>query len=62
LGVDLVMRVNPQKEQELILVGLAGGLDDFKVYLNKVIHLPYDKNQRPNIDLIRAANRFREIS
>ena len=62
LDEDLVMRINPQKEQELILVGLAGGLDDFKAYLNKIIHLPYDKNQRPNVDLIRAANRFREIS
>jgi putative restriction endonuclease len=62
LDEDLVMRINPQKEQELILVGLAGGLDDFKAYLNKIIHLPYDKNQRPSVDLIRAANRFREIS
>lgn len=62
LDEDLVMRISPQKEQELILVGLAGGLADFKAYLNKIIHLPYDKNQRPNVDLIRAANRFREIS
>jgi putative restriction endonuclease len=62
LDEDLVMRINLQKEQELIFVGLAGGLDDFKAYLNKIIHLPYDKNQRPSVDLIRAANRFREIS
>ena len=61
LDETLVMRMNPQKEQELISVGLAGGLEDFKAYLDKPIHLPYDKNQRPSIEFIRAANHFREI-
>ncbi|VAW41316.1 hypothetical protein MNBD_CHLOROFLEXI01-3224 [hydrothermal vent metagenome] len=62
LDEDLIMRVNQEKEQELIRVGLAGGLENFKAYLDVNIHLPQDRNQRPSIEFIRAANRFRNIS
>jgi len=55
------MRINREKEQELIHVGLAGGLQDFKQYLDRRIHLPLDLSQRPNIEFIRAANHFRGI-
>lgn len=62
LDDDLVMKINPIKEQELIQVGLAGGLRDFKAYLGDRIHLPQDRNQWPSVEFIRAANRFREIN
>lgn len=61
LDDDLVMKINPIKEQELMRVGLAGGLQDFKAYLDTRIHLPQDRNQWPSVEFIRAANRFREI-
>lgn len=61
LDEDLVFRINPKQEQELIQVGLAGGLENFKLYLDTKIHLPHDRSQRPNIDFIRAANQFRNI-
>ena len=61
LDEDFVMRINREKEQELIHVGLAGGLQDFKQYLDRRIHLPLDLSQRPNIEFIRAANHFRGI-
>jgi putative restriction endonuclease len=61
LDENLVMQINRGKEQELIQVGLAGGLEDFKAYLGTTIHLPQDRRQRPSIEFIRAANRFRNI-
>ena len=61
LDEDLIMQVNPQKEEELIKNGLAAGLEDFKIPLGTRIHLPQDRMQRPSLEFIRAANRFREI-
>lgn len=61
LDDDLVMKINPIKERELMQVGLAGGLQDFRAYLGDKIHLPQDRNQWPSVEFIRAANRFREI-
>ncbi len=62
LDEELVMQINPEKEEELLRVGLAGGLQEFKSYLGKKIHLPHDQLQRPSLEFIRAANRFRNIS
>lgn len=61
LDEDLTVRINPAKEQELIQLGLAGGLGDFKMYLGVKIHLPHDRYQWPNADFIRMANEFRGI-
>ena len=61
LDESLTMRINEKKENELIHVGLAGGLHDFKAFLDQRIHLPQNKQQRPSIEFIRAANRFRGI-
>lgn len=57
-----MMRINQEKEQELMRLGLAGGLTEFKTHLDTRIHLPQDRNQRPNVDFIREANRFRKIN
>ena len=61
LDENLIMRMNPEKENELALLGLDGGLNDFKAYLDRRIHLPPDRRQWPSISLIRAANEFRNI-
>jgi putative restriction endonuclease len=55
------MQINPAKEQELIAAGVAGGLDEFKVYLGRRVHLPYERWQWPNLDYIRVANKIRGI-
>jgi putative restriction endonuclease len=62
LDEALKMQINPAKEKELIGLGLAGGLSDFKAYLGQRIHLPSDRNQWPNPEFIHAANQFRRIS
>lgn len=62
LDEALIMRINGKKEEELRRVGLAGGLEDFKAYLDVRIHLPQERSQRPDITFIRAANRFRGIA
>lgn len=61
LDEDLVARINLEKEQELMQLGLAGGLEDFKMYLGTKIHLPQDRYQWPSVDFIRMANEFRRI-
>lgn len=61
LDEDLTIQINPQQETELVRMGLDGGLNDFKAYLGKRIHLPADRNQWPNAELIRKANEFRNI-
>lgn len=61
LDETYVMRLNLIKEQELVRVNQNGGLDDFKQYLDQQIHLPADRNQWPNINLIHQANDFRSI-
>lgn len=61
LDGNLIMRINPEKEQELTTLGLSGGLQDFKNYLDVRIHLPQDKTQWPVKKLIKAANQFRKI-
>jgi putative restriction endonuclease len=61
LDESLKMQINSAKEQELIRLGLDGGLRDFKAYLGKKIHLPQDRNQWPKTEFIHAANEFRQI-
>jgi putative restriction endonuclease len=62
LDESLDMRINPAQERELARLGLDGGIVDFKSYLNKRIHLPADRRQWPQPNLIREANRFRRIT
>lgn len=61
LNEDLIMKVNEEKVRELISYNLNGGIEQLRASLNTIIHLPADKTQRPNIEFIKAANRFRRI-
>jgi putative restriction endonuclease len=61
LDEDLHMRINPAQESELTRLGLNGGINDFKVFLNNKIHLPADRSQWPQLSLIQEANKFRGI-
>ncbi len=62
LDDDLRMRINPQKEAELIRANMHSGLDEFKSYLGKRIHLPYEKALWPKLDYIQQANAIRDIT
>ncbi len=55
------MKVNPAKEVELRGLNLAGGIDAFKAPLGGIL-LPPGARQRPRLDLILKANRFRLIA
>ncbi len=55
------MRINPKRESQLVTLKLDGGIEDFKRYLNRQIHLPPDERQWPEIRIIRKANRYRRI-
>lgn len=61
LDERFVMRINPQKELKLVTLSLDGGLADFKRALNRPIHLPADRRQWPDVNIIRKANEFRRI-
>jgi len=61
LDEDYVMRLNKEKVEELKAVNLNSGLRQFCSFLNKKIHLPMDKNQRPRVDYISRANVYRRI-
>jgi len=61
LDEKCVMRINPAKELQLVMLRLDGGLSDFKSLLDKRIHLPPDRRQWPQRALIRMANNFRRI-
>jgi putative restriction endonuclease len=61
LDEDYVMRLNKEKAEELKAVNLDGGLSQFCSFLDKKIHLPIDTNQRPRIDYIVKANKYRRI-
>lgn len=60
LDEKYVMRINVQKEKELVGLGLGGGLALFRASLGK-IHLPADPRLRPDLDMIRRGNRYRGI-
>jgi putative restriction endonuclease len=61
LDEDYVMRINTERQLQLVTLKLDGGIEDFKHYLSKRIYLPLDKRQRPDITMIRKANRYRRI-
>jgi len=61
LDEGFVMRINPAKELQLATLRLDGGLPDFKSYLGRKIHLPPDKRQWPEPNIIRKANSYRRI-
>lgn len=52
LDDDYAMQINPEKEIQLVTLRLNGGIEDFKRYLGKRIHLPPDKRQWPDISMI----------
>jgi putative restriction endonuclease len=61
LDEECVMRINPEKELQLVTLKLDGGIEEFKRYLGKHIHLPPDKRQWPDVSMIQKANRYRRI-
>lgn len=61
LDDEFVMRINPEREVQLVTLKLAGGIEDFTYHLNKRIHLPPDKRQWPDISMIRKGNKYRRI-
>ena len=61
LDTDLKMQLNPQKAQALVDSNIGDGLPELEALLNQRIHLPLDSNQRPNVEYIRLANKYRRI-
>ena len=61
LDESLVMKINAERIPELDTQGLTGGMDDFSEYLEKRIHLPQDRDQWPDSQMIQEANRVRGI-
>ena len=59
LTEDRRMLINPKKKNELVRLGLGGGLRDFEVHLERETLLPPDRKQWPIAEFIRAANEFR---
>ncbi|HAI67938.1 MAG TPA: restriction endonuclease [Gammaproteobacteria bacterium] len=62
LDENYQMKLNDDKANELIAHHLHGGLEQLKHLLDQAIHLPADRNQRPNLQFIREANKYRRIS
>lgn len=60
LDEELHMKLNNERRDSLRDLRLVGGIEKFCEPLG-LIHLPPDREQRPNIALIRKANRFRRI-
>lgn len=56
------MKINPPQLTMLETLNLAGGIDSFRSRLGERIFLPPDPQQRPSLDYIRRANRFRQIA
>ena len=61
LDEGFVMRLNKEKAEALRANNLHGGLKQFCSFLDKKIHLPIDANQRPKIEYIKMANKYRRI-
>ncbi|MGH8146047.1 MAG: HNH endonuclease [Rhodanobacteraceae bacterium] len=59
LAEDRRMLINPKKKNDLVRLGLGGGLRDFEANLGREILLPADRRQWPKAEFIRAANGFR---
>ena len=54
------MRVNESQMRALEQLNLSSGMEAFEAPLGQIF-LPPDLNQRPSIELIRRANRFRQV-
>ncbi|ETR73867.1 MAG: restriction endonuclease [Candidatus Magnetoglobus multicellularis str. Araruama] len=61
LDEKFIMKLNQKKAGELKSMNLDGGLKQFCSFLDKKIHLPVDVNQRPRIEYIKRANKYRRI-
>lgn len=61
LDEDWRMHVNAGKLQSLERLNLHGGAEAFRAPLERQIFLPPDPQQRPRVEFIRRANRFRRI-
>ncbi|EGV35170.1 HNH endonuclease [Neisseria weaveri] len=55
------MQINPNRRQELYYINQLDGIDYLEQFVGRVIYLPQDKNQRPNINNIIQANIYRNI-
>jgi putative restriction endonuclease len=62
LDENLKMRINPAKELQVVTLKLDGGLPELRGFLDKRIHLPPDKRQWPESNIIRKAINYRRIS
>ena len=60
LDRDCNMRLNDGRLNALQAINLAGGIEAFRQPLGQIF-LPPDPAQRPHAELIRRANRFRQI-
>ncbi len=59
LGEDRNMLINRKKRDDLVRLGLGGGLAEFESHLGREIFLPADRSQWPDPTMIRQANGFR---
>lgn len=59
LGENRRMLINRQKRDDLVRLGLGGGLAEFESHLGREIFLPADRTQWPDPAMIRQANSFR---
>ena len=56
----IAMRLNSNAVDELRLLGLAGGIDEFRSTLGSV-HLPFNPQQHPDPYFIHLANEYRGL-
>lgn len=61
LDDSFVMKLNNSKVGELRSLNLDGGLQGFRSHLGK-INLPPDRQQWPNVEFVRRANRYRNVA
>ncbi|MBI4558925.1 MAG: HNH endonuclease [Candidatus Hydrogenedentes bacterium] len=61
LDENYAMKFNSEREPILKRMNLDAGLPQFKATLGKIL-LPQDRMQWPNLEFIRKANRFREVT
>jgi putative restriction endonuclease len=62
LDENYQMKLNDDKANDLRAHNLHTGLEQLKHLLDSPIHLPADRNQWPNIQFIKEANKYRRIS
>lgn len=53
------MVINTRKRDDLVHLGLSGGLAEFESHLGREIFLPADRSQWPDPEIIRRSNKFR---